>query len=43
MEGSVIDENEGRPRPFARNSVELRSSVVGLLEFPDAIDPRVWM
>lgn len=42
MERSVADESEERVRPaFARNSVDVCSSVGEIPEFPDAIDPRV--
>jgi len=42
MERSVADEIEEEVRPAcARNSVDVCSSVAEILEFPDAIDPRV--
>lgn len=41
MEGSVADENEGRARPFPRNSVDDFSSAAEILVFPDVIDPSV--
>ena len=41
MEGSVKDGKEGKGHPFARISVEVRSSAAEILAFPGTIDSRV--
>lgn len=41
MEDSVKDGKEGKGHPFARISVEVRSSAAEILAFLGIIDPRV--
>jgi hypothetical protein len=41
MDDSVTDDDEGKLRPFSRNSAGVRSLAAWILEFTDAMDPRV--